>query len=172
MPPADSKRLKFREFVSGDEPFVLQLLNEPPFLQFIGDKGVRNEADATRYLKEGPLASYRQHGFGLFHLSLKESGEAVGMCGFLQRDGLEWPDLGYAMLQSFAGRGLATEAARQMLDYGFSKLNFERVAAIVMPGNRKSCQLLERIGMQYDGQRIVQGIDGEQDLFSISRNSA
>jgi RimJ/RimL family protein N-acetyltransferase len=94
-----------------DAAFVVELLNDPSFLQHIGDKGVRTEADACRYLETGPLASYARHGFGLLRVGLRESGEPVGMCGLLKRDWLPDPDIGFALLPRFWRRGYALEAA-------------------------------------------------------------
>src|SRR5262245_31279200 len=89
-------RLLLRDFSSDDAEFVLRLLNEPSFLRFIGDKGVRNLDDARKYLTNGPIASYEKNGFGLYVVALQEEGTAIGMCGLIKRDGLPDPDVGFA----------------------------------------------------------------------------
>ncbi len=91
--------------------FILRLLNEPSFLENIGDRGVRSLDDARTYLTKGPFASYAQHGFGLFHVSLKEGGEAIGMCGLLKRDWLDASDVGFAFLPEFWSKGYAYESS-------------------------------------------------------------
>jgi len=69
---------------TGDASFILRLLNEPSFLRFIGDKGVRTLDDARQYIETGPVDSYRRLGFGLYLVVLKESGASIGMCGLLK----------------------------------------------------------------------------------------
>ncbi|MCZ6835861.1 MAG: GNAT family N-acetyltransferase [Planctomycetota bacterium] len=93
----ETKRLTIRPFCLGDADFILRLLNEPSFIENIGDKGVRNLEDAERYLQDGPLASYEQHGHGLWHVGLRESDVSIGMAGILKRDALDDVDLGYSL---------------------------------------------------------------------------
>jgi RimJ/RimL family protein N-acetyltransferase len=94
----DTPRLALREFTEQDAPFVLRLLNEPSFHEFIGDRGVRTLDDARRYLREGPMASYRRHGHGLLRVALQSDQTVLGMCGLVRRDTLPLPDLGFALL--------------------------------------------------------------------------
>ena len=79
------------------------------------------------------------------------------MCGLLKRDTLDAPDLGYAWLPRFRGRGLAREAASAVLAHARDVLGMTRVLAIVSPGNEASCRLLDAIGMQRLGVREVGG---------------
>jgi RimJ/RimL family protein N-acetyltransferase len=85
----ETRRLALSKFGENDVAFVLRLLNDPCFLHYIGDKGVSNTNSARNYIRTGPVASYQQHGFGLYKVCLKDSGEPIGMCGLLQRDALE-----------------------------------------------------------------------------------
>src|SRR6185295_1501900 len=92
LPPMkvlETNRLNLRRICLDDAEFMLQLLNEPSFLQFIGDKGVRTIDDARNYISQGPMASYDQFGFGLYLTELKEPRTPIGMCGLLKRDTLE-----------------------------------------------------------------------------------
>ena len=114
MQVLETDRLDLRWLEAGDAPFILKLLNERAFLEFIGDKGVRNLADARGYIKEGPGASYAEHGFGLNCVTLKK-GTAIGICGLLKRPALDDPDLGFAFLEDYWGRGYAYEAAKAAL---------------------------------------------------------
>ncbi|MGH8028873.1 MAG: GNAT family N-acetyltransferase, partial [Arenimonas sp.] len=108
-------RLRLRLLAEGDADFALELLNDAGFLAHIGDKGVRTREDARAYLCNGPLASYAAHGFGLWGVEPREGGALLGMCGLLQRDWLDAPDLGYAFLPAARGRGIAREAAEATL---------------------------------------------------------
>ena len=166
----NTERLSLREFESSDAEFVIELLNEDSFLKFIGDKGVRNVEDANRYLNTGPIATYQQHGFGLFHVEHSGTGRSIGMCGLLKRDDQEYPDIGYAFLEEFTANGYAFEAASAVLDHGHNSLDIETIVAFVDPGNAKSIGLLLKLGMAFVGTTRVDGIDGEENMYRSDRN--
>jgi RimJ/RimL family protein N-acetyltransferase len=107
----ETDRLILRQFTTEDAEFILELVNEPSFIQNIGDRGVRTLEDARSYILRVAVASYEKNGFGLYLVELKESGQAIGMCGLIKRDGLEDVDIGYAFLPKFWSKGYAQEAA-------------------------------------------------------------
>lgn len=145
----ETKRLELRRLTPEDAPFILELLNDPLFLRFVGDKGVRTLDGARDYIIDGPMASYAQHGFGLFHVSLKPGGTPIGMCGLLKREVLEDVDVGFAYLPQFSGQGYATEAARATIDYGRTVLGLKRIVAITAPDNAGSQNVLRKIGLRH-----------------------
>lgn len=132
-----------------DAPVMLALLNDPGFLRYIGDKGVRTLADAAAYIERGPLASYAQHGFGLWLVTLKDGGTAIGMCGLIKREGLDDVDIGFAYLPQFCGCGYATEAAAATLHHGRTVLGLKRIVAITAPDNTASANVLRKIGLRH-----------------------
>ena len=93
-PELETERLSLRRLTVDDAPFVVALYNEPSFLEHIGDRGVRNVEDAQRFLRDGPMAMYARHGFGLWHVSRRADGVGIGMCGLLKRDTLPDVDIG------------------------------------------------------------------------------
>ncbi|MDB5242087.1 MAG: acetyltransferase [Spirosoma sp.] len=145
----ETERLRLRQLTDGDTPFILELLNSPGWLEFIGDRNVRTEEDATRYLRHGPLKSYETHGFGLSLVELKPGETPIGMCGLLKRDYLEHPDIGYALIPEFMGQGYAFEIASATIAYATQTLNIPIVLATVLPTNEKSIRLLEKIGLAF-----------------------
>jgi len=153
----DTPRLRLTELSEDDAGFVLALLNTEGFLRHIGDRGVRSLDDARRYLREGPLASYAEHGHGLWKVTLKADGAAVGMSGLVRRESLPRPDLGYAFLPGYAGQGLASEAGAAVLAHAFGVLRLPQVLAIVSPGNEASVRVLEKLGMREWGLREFDG---------------
>lgn len=146
----ETDRLRLRKLAPADAPFILRLLNEPSWLRFIGDRGVRTLDDAVAYIANGPMAMYESHGFGLYLVELKDDGTPIGMCGILKRDALEDPDLGFALVPEFWSKGYAFEAARATLDYAAGTLGVERVGAIVNPENEASIALLLKLGMRFE----------------------
>jgi ribosomal-protein-alanine N-acetyltransferase len=142
-----SARLRLREIEADDAEFILELLNSQPFLDNIGDRGVRTADDARRYIENNVKGSYRRHGFGLWLIERRDNDQPLGICGLLQRDYLDFPDVGYALLPAHFGAGYATEAASAVLGYGRSVLGHAAIGAIVSPGNRLSIRVLEKIGL-------------------------
>jgi RimJ/RimL family protein N-acetyltransferase len=161
----ESPRLGLRQIGLHDDAFILQLLNEPGFLHFIGDKGVRTLAEARDYISRGPIDSYRRHGFGLYLASLRRCGTPVGICGLVKRDALPDVDVGFAFLAAHWSHGYAAESAAAVLDYGSGALGIRRIVAITAPDNFGSIAVLEKIGLRYE-RRVRLAEDGpELNLF-------
>ena len=161
MTVLETERLILRHFNLDDAPFVLTLLNEPSFLQYIGDKKVRTLDDARQYITNGPRASYERHGFGLYRVELAGSNTPIGMCGLLKRDELPDPDIGFAFLPDYWNKGFAFEAATAVLNYAREQLKLHRVLAIVNPDNDASIKLLERLGLKFER------VKGDVKLYAL-----
>ncbi|MGE3466827.1 MAG: GNAT family N-acetyltransferase [Pyrinomonadaceae bacterium] len=154
-------RLRLREIeAERDAGFINELLNTPKFLKYIGDRGVRSDADSAIFIEEHYRQSYRDHGYGLYVVELISTGRPVGVCGFVRRETLPAPDLGFAFLPEFEGLGYGTESARAVLDHGQAKLGFTKVLAITSLDNHASGRLLEKLGFKYDTDIISP--DGEK----------
>ena len=146
----ETDRLLLRRLSIDDAGFILELLNEPSFLHFIGDKGVRTLDDAREYILQGPMASYERHGFGLYLTILKDGAVPIGICGLLKRESLPDVDIGFAFLPAFWSKGYALESAAAVKSYGLNTLGLQRIVAITNPDNEASIKLLEKIGLQYE----------------------
>ncbi len=164
----ETKRLSLRWFTPDDAEFIYELLNQPAWKRFIGDRGIDSLEAARNYIETVPLAAYRRHGFGLFAVELKAENTLVGICGLLKRDALQDVDIGFALLSRFEGQGLMYEAAAAILVYSRDTLALERVVAIAQPDNARSIRLLETLGMQYAG--LIRLTDDAEQLkmYSIS----
>ena len=150
LPELLTPRLTLSRLEFSDATFIVRLLNEPSFIENIGDRQVRSIEDAHRYLREGPMAMYEKHGFGLWRVARNSDGAAVGMCGLLKRENLPDVDIGYAFLPEYWGLGYAFEAAEATLRHGAQKFGLERVIAVVSQHNDASIRLLEKLGMGYE----------------------
>ena len=157
-PLFQSERLSLREMTEADAGFYLAMLSDQDFKRYIADRGVRNEAQALENLRDRVFASYDAHGFGMWLVTRKSDGAAVGMAGLVKRDFLEDVDLGYAFLPAGRGEGYATEASAAVMRYAVERFGLSRLAAIVSPGNAASIRVLERLGFESRGQ--VQFPDG------------
>lgn len=163
---AETERLRLRRFDASDAAFALELVNEPAWIRFIGKRDVGNLADARRYLERGPIAMYARHGFGLWCVALRPSGEAIGMCGLIKRDTLPDVDLGFAFLPRHRGNGYALEAAAATMDYGRETLGLARVVAILSKDNERSARLLVKLGFMPEGTITMPGDDEELVLYA------
>ena len=158
----ETDRLILRRLNAEDAPFILELLNDPGWLRFIGDKGVKTLDDARSYIRNGPADMYARLGHGLYLASLKDGGAPIGLCGLIKRDGLDDVDIGFAFLPQYRGRGYAFEAAAATLAYGRNTLGLKRIVAIAAPDNEASARLLEQIGLRDAGR--IQLAHREQPL--------
>ena len=163
-------QLVLRELRPDDAGFIRELLNDADFLRHIGDRGVRTVEQARQYIVEGPMASYREHGFGLWCVELRESSSNIGVCGLLRRDYLDAPDIGYAFLPASRGRGHALEACQAVMAHARDRLGLRRVLAIVAIENDASTRLLGKLGLRFE--RMLRRDDEELRLFARNHGNA
>jgi RimJ/RimL family protein N-acetyltransferase len=142
--------LTLRWLSTGDSAFILELVNEPSWLKYIGDKGVHTIEDAENYIRNGPLEMCERLGFGLYLVETRAGAEPIGLCGLIKRDTLDDVDLGFALLPRFWGRQYAFESASAALSHGRNVLGISRIVAITSPDNHRSVNLLERLGFRFE----------------------
>jgi RimJ/RimL family protein N-acetyltransferase len=171
-PVLTTERLTLRKMCLADAAFMLNLLNQPSWLRFIGDRGVTNLQQAHNYITNGALQSYQTLGFGFYVVELSAQQVPIGICGLTKRDYLPDVDLGYALLPQYWARGLAFEAAAGVLDFSRTVLRLPRLAAITSLDNHTSIRVLEKLGLRYE-QTIMHPDTQEQlRLFGIAFDDA
>ncbi len=163
----ETERLVLRKMSVEDAAFILELLNEPAFLRFIGDKKVRTLDDARQYILTGPIESYARVGFGLYLVELRDTHTPVGICGLLKRETLDDVDIGFAFCERFWSMGYAMEAAIEAIAYGRNVLKLNRIVAVVSPDNARSIGLLGKLGFTFE--RMIQWPNqaSEAALYSV-----
>ena len=166
MKVLETERLILRWLTADDAPFILELLNDPAWLRFIGDRGVRTINGARTYILNGPVSMYTKLGFGLYVTERKADGVPMGMCGLIKRDGLDDVDIGFAFLPEFYGQGYAEEAATAVMEYGKSTFGLKRIVGITIRDNASSIKLLEKIGLEFERVMQMPGDDEEIMLFA------
>ncbi len=149
----ETERLILREFDEADAPTFLLLCSDPQIIRYTGDPGggLTNIEQAAEGIRSRPMADYRKHGFGRWACVLKATGAVIGFAGLKNLDELSEIDIGYRFLPAHWGCGLATEASRATLAYGFDQLHLTRIIGLVMPDNIASVRVLEKIGLHYTG---------------------
>jgi len=146
----ETERLILRKLSTDDAEFVLELLNEPSFLRYIGDRGVRNLEEAKQYILNRLVTSYERNGFGLYLVELKESSIPIGISGLVKRDTLPDPDIGFAYLPAYWSKGYAVESASAVMNYAREVLGLTRIVAITSLDNEASAKLLGKIGLRFE----------------------
>ncbi len=162
----ETDRLILRKPTTDDAEFILDLLNQPSFIQFIGDRGVRTLDDARNYLLKRLIDSYERFGFGLYLTLLKEGNIPIGICGLVKRETLEHVDIGFAFLPQFWLKGYAFESASAVLAYAKTTLGIKYIVGIATPDNHGSIRVLEKIGLKFEKMVKLSEDDVELKLFS------
>jgi RimJ/RimL family protein N-acetyltransferase len=158
-------RLRLRTIAHADAAFYLALVNDPAFIEHIGDRCIRSVDGARRAIEAGPLAMQRQLGHSLYVVELKDGGAPIGMCGLIKRATLQDVDIGYAFLPDYRGQGYAFEAAQAVLGYART-LGLQRVLAITAPGNAASNRLLRKLGLRFIGLTHLAPDDPVTNLYT------
>ena len=166
----ETNRLKLSQLSYADCAFVIELLNEPSFLEYIGDRGVRNVGDARKYLKKGAIDSYARHGFGLFLVTHKVTGASLGICGLVVRDEFDHPDLGFAFLQRHWSNGYAYESSMAILQDAKDRLGLQTIIAMADNDNASSVSLLDKLGFTFHEMVIMPGESVEICQFRLEFN--
>jgi RimJ/RimL family protein N-acetyltransferase len=155
----ETERLLLREFDEGDAGPFYVLGSDPAVTRYTGDPGggVASAEHALEVLRSHPLADYRRYGFGRWACVHKASGGVIGFAGLKYLDDLREVDIGYRLLPAYWGLGLATEAGRAVLGYGFTRLALRRVIGLVAPENLASVRVLEKLGLTFEGMVEFRG---------------
>jgi RimJ/RimL family protein N-acetyltransferase len=161
----ETTRLRLRQVKESDAEFLVELLNEPAFIRFVADRGVRTRADALKYIADKIEPSYAEFGFGFYIVELRENGTAVGMCGLIKRETLDDVDIGFSVLERFRGRGYAFEAAAAVMQYGRDELRLPRVIGLSAPDNQSSIRLLQKLGLRYEETIQLPGYESESRIY-------
>jgi RimJ/RimL family protein N-acetyltransferase len=167
MKVMETDRLVLRWLTPDDAAFILELLNDPSWIRFIGDRGLRTLEEAQNYILTGPMEMYSRRGFGLYLTELKEGNIPIGICGLIKRDSLENVDVGFAFLSKFQSKGYGFEAAAATMAYGIEQLGLKRILAITTMDNQASSKLLEKIGLKFERMVKFPQDTEELKLFSL-----
>jgi RimJ/RimL family protein N-acetyltransferase len=163
----ETERLRLRTVEADDAPFYLRLLNDPSFIDNIGDRGIRTLEAARDAIANGPVLMQATLGHSIYLVELKETGEPAGMCGLIKRETLADVDIGYAFLPQHGGKGYAYEAGAAVLLHARRDVGLKRVVAIVSPNNAASNGLLRKLGLRLDKLVYLTADDPGTNLYVL-----
>lgn len=164
----DTERLRLCRLTLDDAGLMLAIWNDPAFIRFVGDRGIRTIDEARVALQEGAFRLYAEHGFGPYRMSLRSDGSAVGICGLFRRDGLADTDIGFSTLPQYCGRGYGFEAARAVIEHARDDARLIRLTALVASQNVASMRLIEKLGMMFEKMVRIPGDSADVRLYSMS----
>ena len=159
----ETERLLLKPTTEEDAAFILELLNTPKWLQYIGDRKVNTLEDAEAYIRNRILAQYARIGYGNFTVTRKADGAKLGNCGLYDREGLEGIDIGFAFLPQHEGQGYALEAATEVKRAAIEVFGLKRIGAITTKTNTSSQKLLEKLGLRF--VKTVQLPNADEELL-------
>ena len=160
-------RLRLLRLEESDADLMLAIWNDPDFIRFVGDRGIRTGEEALKALREGALKQWSELGYGAYRISKRGETEPMGICGLFKRENLDDPDIGYGFLPDHCGSGYAFEAACAVRDHARDVMGLRRFCAIVSGDNDRSIHLLEKLGMTRSGTVRMPDEDEDLLLFEI-----
>ncbi|GGI56036.1 GNAT family N-acetyltransferase [Winogradskyella haliclonae] len=168
MKIAETERLILSKITVEDAPFILELMNTPGWLKFIGDRNVRTVADTEDYIKNNQLKCYEKHDFGYYKMCLKSDNlKPIGTAGLLKRDTLEHVDIGFSILPKFHGKGYGFETSSELLNLAKHTFHIKTVCAITLPTNKVSIGLIEKLGFKY--KKTVNPFEEDKNLLLFEK---
>lgn len=150
----ETPRLLLRKLQLSDASFLVELMNDPDWLRFIGDRNIKTEDDAIAHIQDVPYPMYAEHNLGMLVVVRKDTQQAIGMAGILVRDFLDYPDIGYAFLPNGRGLGFAKEATEHLMQTAKEQLDSMNIQAIVNPENEASINLLKNLGFMFVADKL------------------
>jgi RimJ/RimL family protein N-acetyltransferase len=162
----ETERLRLREYTTEDAAFIFELMNSEGWLKYIGDRNIKTVGDAVAFIEKYYLPSYKINGYGALMVILKESGKPIGSCGLYKRENLKHPDVGFAFLGEYLGKGFGFEAAQAVMKFSNESLKIETILGFTVPDNIASIKLLEKLGLKQKGTYFLKDNPDELLLFS------
>jgi ribosomal-protein-alanine N-acetyltransferase len=160
----ETERLVLRRFTPDDLDELVALRADPEVMRYIGDQSREKVEQRLSYY----IAHYDPHGFGMWAVILKTTGQLIGWCGLIFLDETPEVEVGYGIGRDYWGRGLMTEAAHASLRYGFETAGLERIVAVAMPENSASRRIMEKLGMRYE--RMAHHYGHDLVYYAIGRD--
>lgn len=145
----ETDRLFLREITLNDKEELLKLHSHPDVQIYTGEPIVESIEEIEKAIRIR-IDNYKKYGFGRWATFLKNGMQFVGWAGLAYLPEFDEIDLGYRFLPEYWGLGIATEASRAILTYGFDSLKIKKIIAIALKENKASIRVMEKVGMKFD----------------------
>ncbi len=167
---AESKTFKTERLIlkptdEEDASFILELLNTPKWLKYIGDRNVKTLESAKAYITNKMLPQLKKLGYSNYTVIRKSDKTKMGTCGLYDREGLDGIDIGFAFLPKYENKGYAFESANKLKNVAFNEFGIKEINAITTKNNVSSQKLLEKLGMRLTGTTNISNDNEELLLY-------
>jgi ribosomal-protein-alanine N-acetyltransferase len=163
----ETERLSFRPFELDDLPMLIEQRSDPDMNRYLGGTRTQNPEALAKRIRFY-MSCYESHGFGMCPMFWKKTGEMIGAAGIQPLEDTGEIEVGYSVIKEFWGRGIATEAARGWMEFGFNKFGLERIVAVAVIENTASQQVMKKLGMTYEKTETHYG--ERCAFYAVSKN--
>lgn len=167
----DTERLYLRPTQEEDAAFILELLNSPKFIKYVGDRNVHSVGSARKYIQEKMLPQLEKLGYANYTVITKKDHKKIGTCGLYNREGIEGIDIGFAFLPNYENQGYGFEAASKIMNAGFNDFGITQINAYTTKDNMGSQRLLEKLGFTQTGTINLPNDPEELLKYQIQRGT-
>jgi len=167
----ETERLFIRPTSEEDAEFILELLNAPKWIKYIGDRKVKTVENARAYIRLKMTPQLVKLGYSNYTVITKETDQKVGTCGLYDREGLEGIDIGFAFLPKHEKKGFAFEASNRIKQAALDDFKIENISAITTKDNIASQKLLEKLGLELAGTKILPNSSEELLVYKLEKNN-
>ena len=165
----ETERLLLPATSERDAAFLLELMNTPKWMRYIGDRHVHSVESASEYIQHKIISQQQRLGYSTYTMIRKEDQRKIGTCGLYDREGVEGIDIGFALLPEYENQGYALEASQRIVDAAFSEFGLSSLHAITVKANRGSQNLLHKLGMTLQGPVQIPGDTSDLLLYRLNR---
>lgn len=159
MSTLQTERLLLRPLAESDVAALHNFWNDPEVRRYLWD-GEQISTDRVIEIVTASRACFDEMGAGFFALQTMRNPDAlIGFCGYRRFEQSTQPELLYGILPEHWGEGFVTEAANEVLRYGFEECGMERVIAATDTPNQRSVRVMQRLGMVFEERREYHGLD-------------
>lgn len=165
----ETERMILRQFIASDYPAVYAFNSNKEVQKYTGDRLLQSEEEAKNLIVNISEPEYRKYGYGRWAAVYKANNQVIGFAGLKYLPELGETDIGFRFLPAYWGQGIATEVSKEIIAYGFEKLDLKRIIGIAMPENIGSCRVLEKIGLQFYKIADYDGDGGNYRWYEIDK---
>ena len=167
----ETERLQLKPTSVADTEFILELMNTPKWIEYIGDRNVKTIASTKAYIANKMMPQLQRLGHSNYTIVRKSDDAKIGTCGLFDREGLEGIDIGFAFLPAYEKQGYAFEAADKLKHMAFNEFGISELSAITAKNNCASQALLEKLGLKQSGITKLPNEDEEVLLYKLKNKT-
>ena len=165
----ETERLLLKPTSVSDAEFIMELMNTPKWIEYIGDRNVKSIASAKAYIVNKMMPQLQRLGYSSYTIVRKSDDAKIGTCGLFDREGLDGIDIGFAFLPAYGKKGYAFEATHKLKDMAFNEFEIPELSAITAKNNSGSQALLEKLGLKKSGTTILPNEDKEVLIYKLKK---